>query len=182
MAAVVYDRPSPASPWKGNRRGKARRSQLMAGIERQLSGEASSSSGYVIPMPDTGDRGQDADADGAEDPLTTLRRDMAASRGKTLLVPSLAAGLGAGPGVSPTTSQEYMPRRWGADPPEALIELRRDVERSVPELLRHLPSLFYERAAGTALREKPAGKRTPTPPCRSRSWSPRSCQRRWMNR
>ena len=159
VAALVYG-PSPASPWKGNAPWQSAplSSQLMAGIERQLSGEASSSSGYVIPMPDTGDRGQAADADGEDDPLTTLRRDMAASRGKTLLVPSLAGGLGAGPGVSPTTSQEYMPRRWGADPPEALIELRRDVERSVLSCYGILPSLFYERAAGTALRE--AGRQT----------------------
>ena len=94
VAALVYG-PSPASPWKGNAPWQSAplSSQLMAGIERQLSGEASSSSGYVIPMPDTGDRGQAADADGEDDPLTTLRRDMAASRGKTLLVPSLAGGL-----------------------------------------------------------------------------------------
>ena len=104
-------------------------------------------------MPDTGDRGQAADADGEDDPLTTLRRDMAAAQGKTLLVPSLAGGLGAGPGVSPTTSQEYMPRRFGADPPESLIELRRDIERSVLSCYGILPALFFERAAGTALRE-----------------------------
>ena len=147
-------------PWQGRAPWQTAHlsGALLAGLEGQLSGEASSSSGYVVPMPDSGDHGQGVDSDGEDDPFLTLRRDMAGAQGKTLLVPSLAGGLGAGPGVSPTTSQEYMPRRWGADPPEALIELRRDVERSVLSCYGILPSLFYERAAGTALRE--AGRQT----------------------
>ena len=151
---------SPDRPWEGKApwQGAQLSSALLAGVERQLSGEASGSSGYVVPMPDSGDRGQAADGDGEDDPLTTLRRDMAAAKGKTLLVPSLAGGLGAGPGVSPTTSQEYLPRRWGAAPPESLIELRRDVERSILSCYGILPALHYERAAGTALRE--AGRQT----------------------
>ena len=150
----------PDRPWRGRAPWQTAQlsSAILSGVERQLSGEASGSSGYVVPMPDSGDRGQAADGDGEDDPLTTLRRDMAAAKGKTLLVPSLAGGLGAGPGVSPTTSQEYLPRRWGAAPPESLIELRRDIERSVMSCYGILPALHYERAAGTALRE--AGRQT----------------------
>ena len=40
---------------------------LLAGIERQLSGEAESASGYVLAVPDVGDKGQAADADGEDD-------------------------------------------------------------------------------------------------------------------
>ena len=159
VAALVYG-PSPASPWKGNAPWQSAplSSQLMAGIERQLAGESASASGYVVPMPDVGDRGQGADADGEDDPLSTLRHDMAGAQGKTLLVPSMAAGFGGGPGVSPTTSQEYLARRFGANPPTTLVELRRDIERSILSCYGILPSLFYERAAGTALRE--AGRQT----------------------
>ena len=150
----------PDRPWAGRAPWHTAHlsGELLAGIERQLAGEAGSASGYLVPMPDTGDRGQDAASDGEDDPLTSLRRDMAAARGRTLLAPSMAGGFGGGPGVSPTTSQEYMPRRFGADPPESLIELRRDVARSVLSCYGILPALYYERAAGTALRE--AGRQT----------------------
>ena len=131
----------------------ALRRAILAGVERQLAGEAESASGYILPTPDVGDRGQAADADGDEDPLTALRRDLAAARGRTLLAPSMAAGFGGGPGVSPTTSQEYQARRFGIDPPESTIELRRDVERSVLSTYGILPALFHPQAAGTALRE-----------------------------
>ena len=145
----------PDRPWQGRAPWQTAQlsGALLAGVERQLAGEAESASGYILPTPDTGDRGQAADADGDEDPLTALRRDLAAARGRTLLAPSMAAGFGGGPGVSPTTSQEYLARRFGANPPDSLIELRRDVERSILSTYGILPTLFYERAAGTALRE-----------------------------
>ena len=147
-------------PWQGRAPWQTAQltGALLAGVERQLAGESASASGYVVPMPDVGDRGQGADADGEADPLSTLRHDMAGAQGKTLLVPSMAAGFGGGPGVSPTTSQEYLARRFGANPPTTLVELRRDIERSILSCYGILPSLFYERAAGTALRE--AGRQT----------------------
>ena len=97
---------SPTRPWEGRAPWATAglSGQLLAGIERQLSGEAGSASGYILPTPDVGDRGEVApdpanpDADTAEnDPLTTLRRDLAAAGGKTVLAPTTAAGYGAGP-------------------------------------------------------------------------------------
>ena len=78
---------SPARPWQGRAPWQASSlsGDLLAGIERQLAGEAGSSSGYVMPTPDVGDKGQ-----GEDDPLTTLRRDLAA----------VTAGFGGGPGVA----------------------------------------------------------------------------------
>ena len=142
-------------PWQGRPPWQTAQlsGALLAGVERQLAGEAESASGYILPTPDVGDRGQAADATGEDDPLTALRRDLAAARGRTLLAPSMAAGFGGGPGVSPTTSQEYQARRFGIDPPESTIELRRDVERSVLSCYGILPALFHPQAAGTALRE-----------------------------
>ena len=151
-------------PWEGRAPWQTAQlsGALLAGVERQLAGEAESASGYVMPTPDVGDKGQAADADGEDDPLTALRRDLAAARGRTLLAPSMAAGFGGGPAVSPTTSQEYLARRFGINPPTTTIELRRDVERSVLSCYGILPSLFDPRSAGTAL-GRPAGKHTPTP-------------------
>ena len=146
---------SPERPWQGRAPWQTAQltGALLAGVERQLAGESESASGYVLAVPDVGDKGQPADADGENDPLTALRRDLAAARGRTLLAPSMAAGFGGGPGVSPTTSQEYISRRFEINAPESTIELRRDVERSILSCYGILPSLFYERAAGTALRE-----------------------------
>ena len=159
MVHLQYGREA-TRPWQGRAPWQTAQltGALLAGVERQLAGESASASGYVVPMPDVGDRGQGADADGEADPLSTLRHDMAGAQGKTLLVPSMAAGFGGGPAVSPTTSQEYLARRFGANPPTTLVELRRDVERSILSCYGILPSLFYERAAGTALRE--AGRQT----------------------
>ena len=90
----------PARPWLGRApwSAAALSGRLLAGVERQLSGEAAGASGYVLPVPDVGDRGQEgADADEEEDPLTSLRRDLAAAGGKTTLAPATGAGYGTGP-------------------------------------------------------------------------------------
>ena len=84
----------PARPWLGRPpwASASLSGTLLAGIERQLAGEAGSASGYILPTPDVGDRGQEgADADELEDPLTTLRRDLAAAGGKTMLAPTSAS-------------------------------------------------------------------------------------------
>ena len=142
-------------PWAGRAPWQAASlsSGMLTGIERQLSGEARSRSGYIMPTPDVGDRSQGPDDDGSTDPLTKLRVDLAAAEGRTLLAPSMASGFGAGAGVAPVLATEYMARRFGANPPEALTELRRDVERSILSTFGILPSLLDPKASGTALRE-----------------------------
>ena len=146
---------SVTRPWEGCPPWKAATMSggLLSGIERQLSGEAKSRSGYVLPVPDLGDRGQGEDADGETDPLTTLRRDLAAAEGRTMLAPSMSSGFGGGPGIAPSTANEYMARRFGANPPESLTELRRDVERSILGAYGILPSTLDPKSSGTALRE-----------------------------
>ena len=69
-------------------------------------GESGSASGYVLPVPDVGDKGQGADDDGETDPLTTLRRDLAsAANGRTMLAPSMASGFGARPWCRSTLTE-----------------------------------------------------------------------------
>ena len=124
---------------------------LLAGVERQLSGEAGSASGYILPTPDTGDRGQDTGDDGEDDPLVSLRRDLAAAGGKTVLAPSVSAGYGAGPGAAP--QKEYVSTRFGLNPPSGTIEVRRDVERSILAACGVPPVLAHYMAPGGSLRE-----------------------------
>ena len=144
----------PVRPWLGRPpwASASLSGNLLAGIERQLAGEAGSASGYILPTPDVGDRGQDgADADEEDDPLTTLRRDLAAAGGRTVLAPTTAAGYGAGPGAAP--SKDYKPERFGFGPPETAIEARRDVERSILAACGVPPVLANHAAPGTSMRE-----------------------------
>ena len=114
------------APWSS----AALSSRLLAGLERQLSGEACGPSGYMIPVPDPGDRGQGEGDDGSADPMTTFRNDMHAAGGKTMLAPTTLGGMGAGAVNAPDT--DYMARRFGMNPPAGAVEIRRDVERSDP--------------------------------------------------
>ena len=146
----------PIRPWHGRAPWSSAglSGTLLAGIERQLSGEAGSASGYILPTPDLGDRGQeDADADEENDPLTTLRRDLAAAGGKTVLAPTTAAGYGAGPGAAP--SKDFQSERFGFNPPESAVETRRDAERSILAAR----AAFRPRSPTMPLRERRSGKR-----------------------
>ena len=128
----------PVRPWLGRPpwASASLSASLLAGIERQLSGEAGSASGYILPTPDVGDRGQEgADADEEEDPLTTLRRDLAAAGGKTMLAPTTSAGYGAGPGAA--LAGDYKSERFGFHPPE--LKMPRAAE--VATLARVMQSL-----------------------------------------
>ena len=144
----------PVRPWLGRPPwGAAGLSgALLAGVERQLAGEAGSASGYVMPAPDTGDRGQgDKDDPDAPDPLDKFRNDLAAAKGRTMVAPSMTAGWGGGPGVAP--HKDYRPERFGLNPPQAVNELRRDVERSVLAACGVPPVLANHAAPGTSMRE-----------------------------
>ena len=144
----------PVRPWSGRPpwASASLSGTLLAGIERQLAGEAGSASGYILPTPDVGDRGQEGeDADEEDDPLTTLRRDLAGAGGRTVLASTTAAGYGAGPGAAP--SKDYKPERFGFAPPETAIEARRDVERSILAACGVPPVLANHAAPGTSMRE-----------------------------
>ena len=143
----------PARPWLGRAPWSSAplSARLLAGVERQLSGEASGPSGYVLPVPDPGDRNEGEDADGEADPMTTLRRDLAAANGTTTLAPTTLGGLGAGASNAP--EHDYMARRFGINPPQHLAELRRDVERSIHAASGIPPVLVGHQAPGQSLRE-----------------------------
>ena len=141
----------PERPWLGRAPwGSAPLSaRLLAGLERQLSGEASGPSGYVLPVSDPG--GQGDDDEGESDPMTTLRRDLAAANGKTLISPTMQGGSGAGAMAAP--EHDFRARRFGIDPPQAISELRRDVERSIHAASGIPPVLVGHAAPGQSLRE-----------------------------
>ena len=144
---VVYST-DPARPWEGV--SPIRRARLSAalvsGLETRLSEEAGASTGRVLPFPDTG-----ADAGAANSPLATLRADLAALKGKTALVPSMATGWGEGRAGAPMA--DWKAHRIGADPPAALVTLRGDAERAILAACGLQPELAYGGGQAAALRE-----------------------------
>lgn len=122
-ASVVHARYStdPSRPWLGiPPLGWARATgTLAAGLEQRLGEEAGGPVGHVIAVP----QGPD-DPASETDPLDNLRVDLANARGATVLSETTAAGWDAGKAGAP--QRDYVPARFGADPPAALPELRRD--------------------------------------------------------
>ena len=117
-------------------------SGLAAHIERSLKREAAGNSGYVIPAP----------IDGMGDAeLEALKGDVYSLKGRTALVPSMQRGFGDS-GVGPGTSN-WRIQRIGADPPEALVNLRSAAALAVLAACGCPPELFTGTADGTSRRE-----------------------------
>ena len=143
----------PDHPWIGRPpwASASLSGRLLAGVERQLASEADARSGYIMATPDTGDRGEAENSDGDDDPLKSLREDLHGANGRTVLAPSQTGGYGAGPAVAP--QREYTSKRFGLEPPEATVELRRDVGRDVLAACGIPPVLANHAAPGTSMRE-----------------------------
>ena len=97
----------------------ATRARLRDGSKSRLGEEASGPVGSFLPVakfePDDGDLGGDGD------PLAALRRDIGAARGALLTVESMMAQADS-PASAPR--RDYQVARFGANPPQGLIELR----------------------------------------------------------
>ena len=115
----------PSRPWHGiPPLGWARSTGALAGyLETRLAGEAGGPSGYVLPIPADGGDGTE------DDPLADFKQDMRRAGGKTMLAETVNAGWDQGKGGAP--QRDYVPSRFGANPPEVLKDLRADVSQSV---------------------------------------------------
>ena len=119
-----------ARPWAGiSPLARASDTGSLAGwIERRLSEEASSPVGSFLPVARY-DADPDADlGDDADDPLAALRRDIGGARGSVLAVESQIAQADS-PASAPR--RDYQIARFGANPPQGLIELRDKVAADV---------------------------------------------------
>ena len=135
-----------ARPWYGiGPLGWARATgTLAANLETRLGEEAGGPVGHLLPIPaDGGDGGDD-------DPQAALKRDLAAGKGRTMLVETTAAGFGEGRMAAP--AEDWKPRRFGASPPDALPTLRTDAALAVLAACQ-VPASLITDADGTAQRE-----------------------------
>ena len=119
--------------------------KLAGSIEQRLSDEAGGPSGYLIPVPeDPGGENKESDN------LSDLRSDLTNLKGRVGLVESSAGG---GAILRRSPKKDFMPSRFGIDPPEAVVSLRNDVAVSVLSACAIPPSLVQTNSDGTAQRE-----------------------------
>ena len=134
-------------PWAGlGPMALAHRTGALAGrLESGLADEAAASPALLLPVPSDGGDGT------AADPLARLKGDVAAAKGRALLVETTAAGWGDGPSSAPR--QDWRQQRLGADWPDVLRSTRRDVAESVAAACGVPPALLSASAEGTSMRE-----------------------------
>ena len=92
----------------------AQTARLHANAERALADEAGGPVAQLLPVPQDG-----GDGDEDSDPLAALKADIAAAKGRALLVETTAAAWGDGRAAAPVT--DWKQQRMGAHPPEALV-------------------------------------------------------------
>ena len=114
---LMYTR-SRTSPWRGISPIEASRTtlELLSNLEQRLAEEAGQPVGAVIPVPNVSSAGG-------------LLQSLRNLKGRLQLVETTNQGWGVGQGGVPTG--DFSPRRIGGNPPEATIQLRRQVEQSI---------------------------------------------------
>ena len=129
-----------SSPWKGRSplSSLSTTAKLLAGLDLRLSQEAAARVGQLLPIPAAG-QGTESDK---------IRKDMATLSGQTALVPTTASGWGQG--APPPT--DWIARRFGANPPPQLADLRKQATRDVVAACG-IPPVLWEGGEGAALRE-----------------------------
>ena len=139
--------PEPERPWSSpSPLGYARATgRLAANLELRLGEESGARVGYVLPVPADGGDG------GTEDPLASLKKDLAALQGNTALVETTSAGYGEGRAAAPQS--DWKPQRMGANPPATLAELRGATNLDVLQACGIPAGLVSDRAEGSGQRE-----------------------------
>ena len=138
---------SPGTRYRG--RGPTSWASLTARLqgetERSLADEAGGPIAQLLPVPQDGGDGEED-----TDPLALLKADVAAARGKALLVETTAAGWGEGKVAAPQA--DWKQQRLGPAPPTALVQLADQAFGRMLAACGCSPALFDD-SDGTAKRE-----------------------------
>ena len=113
--------------------------RLSAELEAALADEVSSPVGHLLPIPST---------DGQDKTVELLRSDIKKAKGATLIV---EAGDWGSPGGVPGAGWE--PRRLGAEPPAALVNLQASTTSQVLAACGVSPALMASGASAGGMRE-----------------------------
>ena len=142
---------STTTPWIG--RGPASwaplTAKLTAEAERTLGDEAAGPIAQILAVPqDPAD--PEGELDGDAGPLAQFRADIAAARGRGLLVETTAAGHGEGRASAP--QKDWVAERLGPNPPTAVVQAASDAFARMVAACGSNVSLFTD-ADGTAQRQ-----------------------------
>ena len=137
-----------ARPWQGLSPLAVARltGRLHAETESALADESAGPRGHLIATPPFE---HDANDDDAPDATAALRAAIAGLKGKAAIVESGTWGRDE----TDRPRSDYVPRRIGANPPDALASLRSDTASAILGACGIPPALFDARADGTAQRE-----------------------------
>ena len=137
---------TPTEPWRGVSPLAHSRvtSDLAAMLETRLSQEASASVGAFVPVPQDGGAGSEGD------PLAVLKGDIAAAKGRAVLVETTSGGWAEGRQAAP--QRDWESKRFGANPPAVLDSLRSNSARHVLAACG-VPIELVEPAEGSGARE-----------------------------
>ena len=138
---------APDRPWVGTSPlGFAASSAASAaGLEQRLSEELSGPVANLLAVPRDGGDGS------ADDPLASLKNDIANARGSAVLVETTRGGYGEGQAAAPT--QDWKAQRLGAAPPDVLAKLRAEGAAGVIAACGVPPSLATSNSDGSAQKE-----------------------------
>ena len=128
---------SSQRPWQGESPIPAATARLGAEIETKLAQEIAGPVGSVLPLPH-------------KSGVAALQADIDKLAGKTVLVESTSGGYGD---KEAAPKMDWQARRIGANPPESMIGLRRDVQASILAACG-CPGSLLERSDGTLAREE----------------------------
>ena len=129
---------SPSAPWVGvGPMANAGLTQELVGqMETALAQEAATPRGYDIPVPDPKQAAQ-------------LTADLRTSRGGLSLVPSVASDAAWGQGQESKPGDDWVSKRYGMSPPQAMVELRSRAELSIMAAAG-VPVTIMSQSDGTA--------------------------------
>ena len=128
---------SSGRPWQGESPIPSSTAALAAVLETKLTQEVGGPVGNVLPLPHKGS-------------VAALQADVDKLAGRTVLVESTSSGYGD---REAAPKGDWLTRRIGADPPEAMIELRKEVQASILAACG-CPGSLLERSDGTLAREE----------------------------
>ena len=124
-------------PWRGESPIPSATAKLAATLETKLTQEVGGPVGSVLPLPAAN--------------FAALQADIDKLSGRTVLVETTADAFGTGQEGAP--KGDWLTRRIGANPPESMIGLRKDVQASILAACG-CPGSLLERSDGTLAREE----------------------------
>ena len=124
-------------PWQGESPIPSATAKLASQLETKLTQEVGGPVGNILPLPHKGS-------------AATLQKDIDKLAGRTVLVESTTGGFGD---KDSAPKMDWLTRRIGADPPPAMIELRKEVQASVLAACG-CPGSLIQAGIGTIAREE----------------------------